>query len=63
MLPRMTVGNWLFWASMVWIGINFVWLRFAERFVPQWIGAMIATVVAMALLKYGPRPKEEEEEE
>jgi glycerol uptake facilitator-like aquaporin len=48
---------------MVWIGINFVWLRFAERFVPQWVGAVIAAAIAMALFKYGPRPKEEEEEE
>ena len=63
MLPRMTVGNWFFWAVMVWIGINLIWLRLAERFVPQWIGAIIATFVAMALVKYGPRPKEEEEEE
>ena len=63
MLPRMTAGNWFFWAVMVWIGINLVWLKLAERFLPQWMGAIIATVVAMALLKYGPRPKEEEEEE
>jgi len=30
---------------------------------PQWVGAIIATVIAMALFKYGPRPEEEEEEE
>jgi glycerol uptake facilitator-like aquaporin len=63
MLPRMTMGNWLFWGIMVWIGFNFVWLRFVERFVPQWVGAIIATVMAMALVKYGPRPKEEKVEE
>ena len=63
MLPRMTTGNWLFWGIMVWIGFNLVWLRFVDRFVPQWVGAIIATLMAVALLKYGPRPKEEEEEE
>ena len=63
MLPRMTAGNWFFWAVMVWIGINFVWLRFGERFVPQWVGAIIAAAIAMVLFKYGPRPKEEEEGE
>ncbi len=63
MLPQMTVGNWLFWAIMVWIGANLFWLRFVEKLVPQWVGAVIATLVAAALLKYGPRPKEEEEEE
>ena len=63
MLPRMTAGNWLFWAIMVWIGINLFWLRFAETLVPQWVGAAFATAMAMALWKYGPRPKEEEGEE
>ncbi len=63
MLPRMTMGNWLFWSIMGWIGLNFVWLRFVEKFVPQWVGAIIATVIAVVLFKYGPRPKEEEEEE
>lgn len=63
MLPRMTVGNWLFWSIMVWIGFNFVWLRFIETFVPQWVGAMIATAVAAVLFKFGPRPLDEEEED
>jgi len=63
MLPRMTMGNWLFWSIMSWIGFNLVWLRFVERFVPQWAGAIIATVIAVVLFRYGPRPKEEEEEE
>ncbi|MDH5781431.1 MAG: hypothetical protein OEZ07_02545 [Dehalococcoidia bacterium] len=54
------MGTWLFWAIMAWIGFNFVWLKFVERFVPQWVGAIIATVIAMTLFKYGPRPKEEE---
>jgi glycerol uptake facilitator-like aquaporin len=63
MLPRMTMGNWLFWSIMVWIGFNFVWLRFIETFVPQWVGAIIATAVAAVLFKFGPRPLDEEEED
>ena len=62
-LPRMTVGNWLFWSIMVWIGFNFFWLKFVEPFVPQWVGAICATLVATGLFIYGPREREEEEEE
>jgi len=47
---------------MVWIGFNFIWLRFIEVYVPQWVGAVIATVVAAVLFKFGPRPLDEEEE-
>jgi glycerol uptake facilitator-like aquaporin len=57
------MGNWLFWSAMVWIGFNFAWLRFVEQFVPQWVGALIATILACAVFKFGPRPQEEEEEE
>lgn len=63
MLPRMTMGTWLFWAIMAWIGFNFVWLKYVETYLPQWVGAVIATVIALAIFKYGPRPEEEEEEE
>jgi predicted small integral membrane protein len=63
MLPRMTMGNWLFWSILSWIFLNLLWLRFVESYVPQWVGAIIATAIAVALFKYGPRPKEEEEEE
>jgi len=62
MLPRMTMGNWLFWSVMSWIGFNLAWLRLVERFVPQWVGTIIATVIAVLLFKFGPRPEEEEEE-
>lgn len=62
-LPRMTMGNWLFWSIMSWIGFNLLWLKFVEKFIPQWVGAIIATIIAYLLFKYGPRPVEEEEEE
>ena len=63
LLPQMTMGNWLFWSIMVWIGFNFAWLRFVEPLVPQWVGALIATVLAVAVFRFGRRPQEEEEEE
>jgi len=63
MLPRMTMGNWLFWSILCWCFINLLWLRFMEKFIPQWIGAIFATIIAVLVFKYGPRPKEEEEEE
>lgn len=63
MLPRMTMGNWLFWSIMIWIGLNFFWLRFVEKFLPQWVGAIIATAITIALFIYGPRLNGEVEEE
>jgi len=63
MLPRMTMGNWLFWSVMSWIGFNLAWLRFVESVIPQWVGTVIATAIAVLLFKFGPRPEEEEEEE
>jgi len=63
MLPRLTMGNWLFWSIMLWIGFNLFWLRFVESVVPQWVGAIVATLIALALFKYGPRPNDQEEEE
>ena len=63
MLPRMNFGDWLFWSIMTWIGFNLVWLRFVEDFAPQWVGAVLATIIALAVFKFGPRPKEDEEDD
>ena len=63
MLPRMTPGTWFFMAVLVWIGFNLFWLGVVEKYVPMWVGAIIATLLAIAVFKYGPRPREEEEEE
>ena len=57
------MGVWLFWSILSWFFFNLIWLKFVENFVPQWVGAIIATMIAVAVFKYGPRPKEEEEEE
>jgi len=59
MLPRMSMGNWLFWSVLLWIGINFLWLGIFPN-LPAWIGAIIATVAAFVTFKFGPRPKDEE---
>ena len=61
MLPRMTPGTWFFMAVLAWIGFNLFWLGVVEKYVPMWVGAIIATLLAFAVFKYGPRPREEEE--
>lgn len=61
MLPRMTPGTWFFMAVLVWIGFNLFWLGVVEKYVPMWVGAIIATLLAITVFKYGPRPREEEE--
>ena len=58
MMPRMTAGNWLFWAILIWIGVNLLWLAILPESL-AWIGAIIATIAAVVAFKYGPRPKEE----
>jgi predicted small integral membrane protein len=58
MLPRMTTGDWLFWAIIVWIGVHLLWLGFLPESL-VWIGTIIATVLGFLTFKYGPRPKEE----
>lgn len=63
MLPQMTWGNWLFWGILAFVGVIFLWLGLLERFVPLWIGAIIAFIVFLVLFKWGPRIKEEEEEQ
>ncbi len=62
MIPRMSKGNWLFWGIMAFIGFNLIWLGLVERFAPQWVGTIIGFLIFLAIFKYGPREKEEEEE-
>ena len=62
MLPQMTWGNWLFWGIMAFVGIILLWLGLLERFMPLWVGGVVAFFVFLALFIYGPRPQEEEEE-
>lgn len=63
MLPRMTGGNWFFWSVMVWIAVNVLWIGLIEMYVTQWVGLIIATLLAIATFKWGPRPQEIEGEE
>ncbi len=59
MLPRLKLTDRITWAVLLWIFFNLLWLKFLERFVPMWAGALIATVAAAAFVLFGPRPKEE----
>ena len=60
MLPRMTWGNWLFWGIMAFVGIMLLWLGVLELFIPLWVGAIIALIVFIALLAWGPREQGED---
>jgi len=59
-IPRMDWGNWLFWSVVVWIGFNLIWIGAVSEHAKAWIGAIIATLLAAAVYKFGPRIKEEE---
>ena len=61
-LPRMTWGNWLFWGILAFVGINFLWLGVLEDYIPLWVGTVVGFIIFLAMLIYGPREKEEEEE-
>ncbi len=61
-IVRMTWGNWLFWGILAFVGINFLWLGLLEDFVPLWVGTVVGFIIFLAMLIYGPREKEEEEE-
>lgn len=62
LLPRMTWGNWLFWGILAFVGINFLWLGVLEDYIPLWVGTVVGFIIFLAMLIYGPREKEEEEE-
>jgi hypothetical protein len=62
-IPRMDWGNWLFWSVVVWIGFNLIWIGAVSEHVKPWVGALIATLLAAAVYKFGPRIQEEEAEE
>ena len=59
MLPRMTWGNWLFWGIMAFVGISLLWVGVLEVFVPLWVGVILAVIVFIVLIVYGPREEEE----
>ena len=60
MLPRMTWGNWLFWGIMAFVGIFLLWVGVLELFIPLWVGAIVALIVFIALLAWGPREQQED---
>lgn len=63
-IPRFnTIPERVTWAVLIWLFLNLLWLRFVETYVPQWAGAVIGTIIAVALAVFSPGPKEEVEEE
>ncbi len=62
-LPRMKLSDRITWAVLCWIFFNLLWLRFVEKLVPQWAGALLATAGAVAMVLYWPRPIEQGDEE
>ena len=58
-LPRMKLSDRITWAALGWIFFNLLWLRLLEKAVPQAVGALLATVAAVALVLFWPRPLEE----
>jgi hypothetical protein len=58
-LPRMKLSDRITWAVLCWIFFNLLWLRFLEKAVPQAIGALLATVLAVAMVLFWPRPLDE----
>jgi hypothetical protein len=43
MIPRLKLSDRITWAVLLWIFLNLLWLRFIEKFIPQWVGAIILT--------------------
>ncbi len=62
-LPRMKLSDRITWAVLCWIFFNLLWLRFVEAVIPQWVGALVGTAGAVALVWWWPRPLEDGEEE
>lgn len=63
-IPRFnTIPERVVWAVLIWTFFNLFWLKFVENFVPQWVGAIIATIIGVSLAVFSPGPKEEVEEE
>lgn len=62
-LPRLKLSDRITWAVLGWIFFNLLWLRLLEAAIPQWLGALLATLGAVVLVWFWPRPLEDGEEE
>ena len=56
----MEFGDRLFWGIMVFIGINLLWLGMLEEYVSMWVGCAVGIAALLAVIKFVPRPKTEE---
>ena len=63
MIPRLKLSDRITWAVLLWVFLNLLWLRFIEKFIPQWVGAIILTAAAVAFVLFGPRPVEAPEDD
>jgi len=45
---------------MAFAGIVLLWVGFLELLVPLWLGVIVAVIVFIVLLVYGPREEEED---
>ncbi|MGA2478133.1 MAG: hypothetical protein ABSG63_05215 [Spirochaetia bacterium] len=63
MLPRLKLSDRITWAVLLWVFLNLIWLRFIEKFVPQWVAAIIFTAAAVAFILFGPRPVDAPDDE
>lgn len=63
MIPRLKLSDRITWAVLLWIFLNLLWLRFLEKLIPQWVGAVLITAAAVVFVVFGPRPREDGEED
>jgi hypothetical protein len=63
MIPRLKLSDRITWAVLLWIFLNLLWLRFLEAILSQWVGTVIFTAAAVALVLFGPRPREAREDD
>ncbi len=63
MIPRMKLSDRITWAVLLWIFVNLLWLKFLDSIIPQWVGAILITASAAAFVIFGPRPREDLEED
>ncbi|CEP66978.1 Uncharacterized [Moorella glycerini] len=62
-LPPMALSDCITWAVLLWIFFNLLWLKFMEVHIPQWVGAAIATALALLFIFFWPREAGEVEED
>lgn len=52
----MSMGDRIFWGIVIFVFVCLFWLKYLERFLPMWFGAIVAMIVFFAVLAV-TRPK------